>query len=58
MLLSIKKIGLRPLQQLHEALSLCPELPFVHRKLAEVLKQMGDTKEADKELKKAAELEK
>lgn len=43
---------------LREALSMGPELPFVHRKMAEVLKQLGDNKEADKELKKAAELEK
>jgi tetratricopeptide (TPR) repeat protein len=43
---------------LREALSIGPELPFVHRKMAEVLKQLGDNKEADKELKKAAELEK
>jgi hypothetical protein len=33
-------------------------MPVVHKKLAEVLKQMGDTKESNRELKKAQELEK
>lgn len=43
---------------LHDALTLAPEMPLVHRKLSEVLKQMGDTKESSRELKKAQELEK
>jgi tetratricopeptide (TPR) repeat protein len=41
-----------------EAVSIAPNLSLVHRKLAEALRQLGDTKEADRELKKAAELEK
>lgn len=41
-----------------EALSIAPNLPIIHRKLAEALRQLGDTKEADRELKKATELEK
>ncbi|HEY9871096.1 MAG TPA: tetratricopeptide repeat protein, partial [Candidatus Obscuribacterales bacterium] len=41
-----------------EAVSIAPNLPLVHKKLAEALRQLGDAKEADRELKKAAELEK
>lgn len=41
-----------------EAVSIAPNLPLVHRKLAEALRQLGDTKEAERELKKAAELDK
>jgi len=43
---------------LREAASLAPNLPIVHRKLSEVLRQLGDNKEADRELKKATELDK
>lgn len=43
---------------LREAASIGPNLAFVHRKLADVLRQLGDTKEADRELKKAGELDK
>ncbi len=43
---------------LKDALSLAPNLPIVHRKLAAALKQLGNTKEADKENKKADELDK
>jgi tetratricopeptide (TPR) repeat protein len=43
---------------LREAASIAPNLPLVHRKLAEVLRLLGDTKEADREMKKAQELEK
>jgi tetratricopeptide (TPR) repeat protein len=42
---------------LREALSIAPDLSSVHRKLADVLKQLGDTKEADRELKKATEID-
>lgn len=41
-----------------EAASIAPNLALVHRKLGEALKQLGDNKEAERELKKAAELEK
>jgi Tfp pilus assembly protein PilF len=43
---------------LREALSLAPDLPIVHRKLADVLEKLGDSGEANKERKKADELEK
>ncbi len=42
---------------LRQAISIAPNLPLVHRKLAEALKQLGDTKEAERELKKATDLE-
>jgi tetratricopeptide (TPR) repeat protein len=42
---------------LRQAIGIAPNLPLVHRKLAEALKQLGDTKEADRELKKAQDLE-
>lgn len=42
---------------LREALSIAPNLPIVHKRLAEALKQLGDTKEAERELKKAQDLE-
>jgi tetratricopeptide (TPR) repeat protein len=43
---------------LKEIVSLAPNLPGPHRKLADVLEKLGDSKEADRERKKAAELEK
>jgi len=43
---------------LKDAISLAPNLAIVHRKLAAVLKQLGDNKSAAKEAKKADELEK
>ncbi len=43
---------------LKDAESLAPNLIIVHRKLAEALKQLGDTKASDRESKKADELEK
>jgi Flp pilus assembly protein TadD len=43
---------------LKEVVSLAPNLPGPHRKLADVLEKLGDAKEADRERKKAAELEK
>ena len=43
---------------LKDAVSLAPNLAIVHRKLSEVLKQLGDTKAAQKEAKRADELEK
>ncbi len=41
-----------------EALSLAPNLAVLHRKLADALDKLGDKKEAERERKKAAELEK
>ena len=43
---------------LKDAVTLAPNLAVVHRKLAEALKQLGNTKESLKESKKADELEK
>jgi tetratricopeptide (TPR) repeat protein len=43
---------------LKEVVSLAPNLPGPHRKLADVLEKLGDTKEAERERKKATELEK
>jgi tetratricopeptide (TPR) repeat protein len=43
---------------LHDALTVAPNMPIVHRKLSEVLKQLGDDKESSRELRKAQELEK
>jgi tetratricopeptide (TPR) repeat protein len=43
---------------LKDAVTLAPNLIIVHRKLAEALKQLGDTKESQRESKKADELEK
>ena len=43
---------------LKEVVGLAPNLPGAHRKLADVLEKLGDSKEADRERKKAAELEK
>jgi tetratricopeptide (TPR) repeat protein len=43
---------------LRQAASIAPNLSSIHRKLADVLRKLGDNKEADKELKKAAELDK
>lgn len=43
---------------LKDAETLAPNLPIVHRRLAEVLKQLGDSKEAQREAKRADELEK
>jgi tetratricopeptide (TPR) repeat protein len=43
---------------LKEVVSLAPNLPGPHRKLADVLEKLGDAKEAERERKKAAELEK
>lgn len=45
-------------EEIREALNIAPNLPILHRKLADILKQLGDPKEAEKELQKAAELEK
>ncbi len=44
--------------ELRESIIMAPNLPVLHRKLAEVLGHLGDKSEADKELQKAAELEK
>ena len=41
-----------------DALQLAPNLPILHRKLAEALQHLGNTKESLKESKKADELEK
>ena len=43
---------------LKDAETLAPNLPVVHRRLAEALKQMGDSKEAQREAKRADELDK
>jgi tetratricopeptide (TPR) repeat protein len=43
---------------LKDAITLAPNLSIVHRRLSEVLKQLGDTKEAQREAKRADELEK
>jgi Flp pilus assembly protein TadD len=43
---------------LKEVVSLAPNLAGPHRKLADVLEKLGDTKEAERERKKATELEK
>jgi tetratricopeptide (TPR) repeat protein len=43
---------------LKDAVTLAPNLIIVHRKLAEALKQLGDTKGSQRESKKADELEK
>lgn len=43
---------------LKDAATLAPNLAIVHRKLAAVLKQLGDAKAAQKEAKKADDLEK
>jgi tetratricopeptide (TPR) repeat protein len=43
---------------LKEVVSLAPNLPGPHRRLADVLEKLGDAKEAERERKKAAELEK
>lgn len=43
---------------LREAVILAPNMAKCHRKLAEVMKQMGDDKEAERENKKADDLEK
>jgi Flp pilus assembly protein TadD len=43
---------------LKEIVSLAPNLPGPHRKLADVLEKLGDSKEADRERRKATELEK
>jgi Tfp pilus assembly protein PilF len=43
---------------LREALSIAPNLPILHRKLADCLEKLGDTKEAKHERDKAAQLEK
>ena len=43
---------------LKDAVTLAPNLVIVHRKLAEALKQLGDAKEAQRETKRADELEK
>lgn len=43
---------------LREASRLAPKLPNVHRKLADLLKSMGETKEAEREEQKIRDLEK
>jgi tetratricopeptide (TPR) repeat protein len=43
---------------LKDAEAIAPNLPIVHRRLAEALKQLGDTKEAQRESKRADDLEK
>lgn len=43
---------------LREAARLAPKLPNVHRKLADLLKQMGENKEAEREEQKIRDLEK
>lgn len=43
---------------LKDAVTIAPNLAIVHRKLSEALKQLGDTKEALREAKKADDLEK
>ena len=43
---------------LREAIGLAPTLSILHRKLADCLEKLGDTKEAARERKKAAEFEK
>jgi len=43
---------------LKDAETLAPYLPVVHRRLAEALKQLGDSKEAQREAKRADELDK
>jgi tetratricopeptide (TPR) repeat protein len=45
-------------EELNEAIIKAPTLPILHTKLADVLRKMGDTKGADKELEKARNLEK
>jgi len=52
-----KKDWVKAAACLREALSIGPDLSFVHRKLAEVLRQEGDTREADQEMEKATALE-
>ena len=43
---------------LKEIVSLAPNLSGPHRKLADVLEKLGDSKEAERERRKAAELDK
>ncbi len=43
---------------LREAARLAPKLPSVHKKLAELLRSMGETKEAEKEEQKVKDMEK
>jgi tetratricopeptide (TPR) repeat protein len=43
---------------LKDAVTIAPNLPIVHRKLSEALRQLGDSKEAQRESKKADDLEK
>jgi tetratricopeptide (TPR) repeat protein len=43
---------------LKDAMTLAPNLAIVHRRLSEALKHLGDTKEAEREAKRADDLEK
>lgn len=43
---------------LRDAINMAPNLPLPYRKLGEILKKMGDSVEADKQFKKADQLEK
>jgi tetratricopeptide (TPR) repeat protein len=43
---------------LKEIVSLAPNLPMPHRKLADILEKLGDTKEAERERRKASDLDK
>jgi Tfp pilus assembly protein PilF len=45
-------------EELRDALNIAPNLSILHRKLADVLKQLGDPKEAEKEMIKANDLDK
>jgi tetratricopeptide (TPR) repeat protein len=45
-------------EELREGINIAPGLSILHRKLADALRQLGDPKEAEKEMAKANELDK
>lgn len=49
---------IRAASTIREAINMAPNLALVHRKYSDVLRKLGDTKEADKEAAKAQDLEK
>ncbi|HEY9712040.1 MAG TPA: hypothetical protein V6C72_01145 [Chroococcales cyanobacterium] len=48
----------KALDSLKEASNMAPNQAVIHKKMSDILRHMGDTQEADRELKKAQELEK
>lgn len=53
-----KSDWVRASASLKDAVTIAPNLSIVHRRLSEVLKQLGDTKEAQREAKRADDLDK